>query len=444
MTQAETPRTHRGAVPLRRPVQGRLLLGVSAGLAQHLAVPVTAVRWFFVILTLVFGAGAVLYAWFALTVPGGDPQEAAAQARPTKLTRLVPRLRAVTASTRGSDLVIGAVLLLVAALLLASQVQDWFGGAWLLPVVVLVAGAALAWSQIEVTERQRRTGQPVRRTSVLLRVGGGVALALLGVVIFVARGKPLGDVVNGVLAGLAILAGTAFVLAPLGLRLWRDLVAERAARARESERADIAAHLHDSVLQTLSLIRARADDPAFVRRMARGQERELRDWLYADRPEPGESIAQVLREAAGEVEDHHGSEIDVVTAGDAVPDSGTAALTAAAREAMVNAVVHGAPPVSIYVEVGEKATEVYVRDRGEGFDVDSVSEDRHGVRHSIFGRMHRHGGSADIRSDSTRGTEVRLRMPHQVREDWGGTDSGSSGSGGDDSDGDGQGTGGTT
>ncbi|UFU03860.1 PspC domain-containing protein [Ruania suaedae] len=410
--KAEPQRTRPGAVPLRRPVQGRVLLGVTAGLSLHLGVPVAAIRWLFALLTLAFGSGVVLYVWFALTVPGGDPQEAAAEARPGRLTRLVPRLRAVTASTRGSDLVVGAALLVVAALLLASQVQDWFGGAWLLPVVVLIAGAALAWSQIEVTERQRRSGQPVRRTSVLLRVGGGLALALLGVVIFVARGKPLGDVVNGVLAGLAILAGTAFVLAPLGLRLWRDLVAERAARARESERADIAAHLHDSVLQTLSLIRSRAEDPAFVRRMARGQERELRDWLYADRPEPGESVAHELRRAAGEVEDHHGVEIDVVTAGDAVPDERTPALVSAAREAMVNAVVHGAPPVSIYVEVGPEASEVYVRDRGGGFDVDAVGEDRHGVRHSIFGRMRRHGGHADIRSDAERGTEVRLHMPH--------------------------------
>src|SRR5699024_9954620 len=112
----------------------------------------------------------------------------------------------------------------------------------------------------------------------------------------------IGDVVTGVLAGLAILAGTAFVLAPLGLRLWRDLVAERAARAREAERADIAAHLHDSVLQTLSLIRSRADDPQFVRQMARGQERELRDWLYTDRPEEGDSVAQALRDVAAEVE----------------------------------------------------------------------------------------------------------------------------------------------
>ncbi|SED65545.1 Signal transduction histidine kinase [Ruania alba] len=365
------------------------------------------------LLALLLGAGIVLYVWFVLTVSEGDPEEAAAEERPTRLTRLVPRLRASTAATPVPDLVIGAVLLLIAAALLASQVQPGLEAAWLLPVVVLVAGAALAWSQLEAVERHRRTGEPVRRGAVVLRVGGGLALALIGVIIFVARGRPLGDVVNGVLAGLAILAGTAFVLAPLGLRMWRDLVSERAARAREAERADIAAHLHDSVLQTLSLIRARADDPVFVRRMARGQERELREWLYADRPDEGDSIAQAVRQSAAEVEDAHGVPIDVVTAGDAVPDAGTGVLTAATREALTNAAKHGAPPVSLYVEVDGEATEVFVRDRGAGFDPESIDDDRHGVRHSIVGRMHRHGGTADIRSDAERGTEIRLRMPHQ-------------------------------
>src|SRR5699024_3378212 len=144
-----------------------------------------------------------------------------------------------------------------------------------------------------------------------------------------------GQVVWGVLAGLVVLAGAALVLAPWWLRLWRELVAERAARARESERADIAAHLHDSVLQTLSLIRSRAHNPDTVQRLARAQERELRDWLYSDRPEPGDSIAADLRRLAAEIEDLHGGDIDVATAGDGPPGAGSEALMAATREALV-------------------------------------------------------------------------------------------------------------
>lgn len=362
------------------------------------------------LLTLFLGAGVLLYVWFVVTVPSGDPH--AGDAKAPRLTRLVPRLRTGTNSRPRGDLLVGAVLLVVAIALLIIQTGADRGAAWLIPLLVLIAGAALAWSELDAAEKRRLAGRPARRTSVVLRVGAGLALAIVGVVIFVARGRPLGDAVAGVLAGLAILAGTAFVLAPLGLRLWRDLVAERAAHARESERADIAAHLHDSVLQTLSLIRARADDPQFVRTMARGQERDLRQYLYEDRAEEGDSIVAAIRETAAEVEDSRGVPIDVVTAGDDRPDSHLAALTAATREALINAVSHGRAPVSVYVEVGPEATEVFVRDRGEGFDLAQVPQDRHGIRGSIVERMRRHGGRAAVRSGPDRGTEVHMVMPH--------------------------------
>src|SRR5699024_7686570 len=151
----------------------------------------------------------------------------------------------------------------------------------------LLAGAALAWSELDAAEKRRLAGEPARRTSVVLRVGGGLAVATTGVVIFVAGGRPLADAVTGVLAGLAPLAGTASVHARVGRRWWRALVADRAAHARAAERDDIAAHLDASVLQDLSLIRDRADDAQFVRTMARGQERDLRQWLYDDRAEEG-------------------------------------------------------------------------------------------------------------------------------------------------------------
>ncbi|TDE97690.1 ATP-binding protein [Occultella glacieicola] len=400
-----------GHVPLRRLRQGRVIGGVCAGLAAHLGVDVRWVRIAFAVLGLFLGAGIALYVWFLLTVPTGDPQEEAAQARPTRLSRLVPRLRSRTTARPIWDLVLAVVLIVVAVALLAGRADLDISSTWILPVLVLLGGAALAWSQLGAVERQRQAGEPARRATVLLRVGGGLALALVGVLLLVGQGQTFPEVFRGAVAGLAILAGTAVVLAPLGLRLWRELVAERAARARESERADIAAHLHDSVLQTLSLIRSRADDPQYVRRLARAQERELRDWLYSDRPEVGDSVAAMVRQVAADVEDSHGVPVDVVTAGDARPDDGTTPLAAATREALANAVRHGRAPISLYVEIGAESVDVFVRDRGDGFDLAGVPDDRHGVRDSILDRMRRHGGTATIRSDATRGTEIHLTMP---------------------------------
>ena len=194
------------------------------------------------------------------------------------------------------------------------------------------------------------------------------------------------------------------------LRTNRALADTRAAEIREAERADIAAHLHDSVLQTLTLIRKRADEPEAVARLARSQERELRAWLYTDRPEPGTSVADAFADLVGEIEDRHGVAVDVVCVGDRVPDRDTEVIVAATREALSNAVRHGTPPVSLYVEASAQRLEVFVRDRGPGFDTKTIAEDRHGVRESIIARMERHGGSARVRRMEP-GTEVALSLP---------------------------------
>ena len=393
------------------------MAGVCAGVAAHLRVPVRTVRWIFVGAGLLAGAGVLFYLWLALTVPSG----AAPQNRP-RLARLLPSLRDPRSQNMVGQIALAGILLLIAATLVAIRVGVDVAGAWALPLLVVIGGAALAWSQLDAIEHGAQSGD-VRsrpsRSAVLVRVGGGVALAVIGMVLLIGQGQGPGQVLRGVLAGVAVLAGAALVLAPWWLRLWRQLITERAARAREAERADIAAHLHDSVLQTLSLIRSRADDPDQVARLARAQERELRQWLYADRPAPGDSVAAALREVAGEVEDQHGVAIDVVTAGDHPPGPTTEALASGTREALRNAVVHGAAPVSLYVEVSEGVIEVFVRDRGEGFDPDTVPDDRHGVRDSIIGRLERHGGSATIRTGPTSGltgTEVRLRVPTATGE----------------------------
>jgi signal transduction histidine kinase len=237
------------------------------------------------------------------------------------------------------------------------------------------------------------------------------------VLLLVVQGASVGDVFRSAVASLAVLAGAAIVLTPWWLRLVRVLSDERAALARESVRADMAAHLHDSVLQTLALIRARADQPAEVSRMARAQERELREWLYDDRSEPGTSLAAALRGVVGEVEDGRAVAIDAVVVGDRVPDADTEALLQATREALVNAVVHGKPPVSLYLEVAPDAVEVFVRDRGDGFDLAAVPLDRFGVRESIMGRVRRRGGTATVTSRPERGTEVHLRIPVRAEGD---------------------------
>ena len=400
-------------LPLRRLLAGRQVAGVGAGLAAHLGLPVGRVRLALVLSALAFGAGLVLYGWLWVLVPAGDPADAVADARPTSASRLAPRLRAVTRSVSASDVVAGVLLLLAALALVLWRAGVTLPNDWLVPLLVVVGGAALVWTQLD-SSLSGLDAPPGPRWHAFARVGGGLLLAVVGIVLLLGRGLGADELLSGIVASTAILVGVAVVLAPVWLRLVRDLSAERTARAREAERADIAAHLHDSVLQTLSLIRSRADDPDQVSRLARSQERELRHWLYSDRPPAGTSVAAALREVAAEVEDQHGVGIDVVTAGDRPPHATTAALLAATREALRNAVVHGSPPVSLYVEVGEDVTEVFVRDRGSGFDVARIPADRHGVRDSIVGRLERHGGTARIRtgpSSGLEGTEVVLRMP---------------------------------
>jgi signal transduction histidine kinase len=405
-------------LPLRRPPTGRRIGGVALGVAAHLDVRVTYVRVGFVVLTF-FGFGVPFYLFLWLTVPTGDPAAAAGAARPATLTRIAQRQlgpEGAVARWPVTDIAIALVLLVGAAALIATRSGVELGMTWVVPSLILLAGAGLVWSQLDAVQRGRWRSRAGGRTPVsVLRLVGGLVLTSVGVLLLVAQEVAPGTLVQSTVAAAAVLAGVALVIAPWWLRLVRELGDERAARARESERADIAAHLHDSVLQTLALIRARADDPAEVARMARAQERELREWLYDDRPAPGTSVAAALRAIVAEVEDGRsgpGGEvvtIDTVVVGDRVPDACTEALLQATREALVNAVVHGRPPVSLYLEVGDDVVEVFVRDRGDGFDMDSIPSDRFGVRESILGRVRRRGGTASVQSKD--GTEVHLTVP---------------------------------
>jgi signal transduction histidine kinase len=230
----------------------------------------------------------------------------------------------------------------------------------------------------------------------------------------------------GALGIIAVLGGVLLVAGPWLLRVTRDLRAERRERIREQERAAVAAHVHDSVLQTLALLQARAGDPAAVRRLARQQERDLRDWLYgaSGRAEADlASFTRRLRVVCAEVEDDFGVGMEVVTVGDASlddaalgADDGVTALLGATREAVVNAAKHsGEDSVSVYAEGASNGVSIWVRDRGKGFDLDTVPEDRRGLRDSIRDRMQRAGGTVQIRTSPGGGTEVELSLPWPAR-----------------------------
>jgi len=404
--------------PLVRPRTDRAIGGVAAAVARHLGLPVRAVQAGFVVATLFGASGIVLYAWLWALVPEEAPLPPAGG--PTGLGA-VPDPATDEAVAFGSrirvDLLAGAFLVTAGGVLAASRLGWAVRAGLVLPLLIMAAGAVIAYAQFDEVDRARwfaRTG--VANRSAVLRLALGVLLVVLGVLLLVLQQSDLLVLGRTLLAAIAVLAGVGVVLAPWGVRLWRDLDAERAARARESERADIAAHLHDSVLQTLALIQRHSQDGAEVVRLARAQERDLRGWLYAAVDADPTTMAARVAALTAEAEDVHGAVVEVVTVGDRPVDERTAALLAALREAVVNAARHADSPIRVYVESGPDGVEAFVRDRGPGFDLDAVPEDRLGVRESIIGRMERHGGSARVRSAPGEGTEVRLLLPERKEE----------------------------
>jgi signal transduction histidine kinase len=311
-------------------------------------------------------------------------------------------------------------VLLVGILVLAHQVVGGFPFFW--PLLMAVLGVVVLWRQADEAQRERMTDGSGRvgvwravvgqgGVAAYGRLAAGALLLAAALAVFAVQTRGLSSFRDVLTAGALAAVFLALILGPFLFRLAGDLSEERAARVRQQERADVAAHLHDSVLQTLALIQKSAGDGPTVARLARAQERDLRQWLYGETAAPEVSVAAALRAAAAEVEDAHGLPVEVVTVGDVPSAERTTPLVLAAREAMVNAAKHsGAAKVDVYAELGPDLAEVFVRDRGAGFDLDGVGDDRLGVRRSIVDRMHRHGGRADIRTAPGEGTEVRLSM----------------------------------
>jgi signal transduction histidine kinase len=283
------------------------------------------------------------------------------------------------------------------------------------PALVGSSGLVLLWWQSDETSRYAwLTMSPGWKT--WLRTLAGVALLVGAMSLAIFQSDVRGALGTAVATLVLSAIGVTLVLGPWLLRTNRALRFERAERVRTQERADVAAHLHDSVLQTLALIQRQSADPHAVAQLARTQERELRRWLFDPADRDGVLLGTALKDVTAEVEDAHGVPVELVIVGDSPVGERFGPLVAATREALVNAAAHsGAGRIDVYAEVSPDGVEIFVRDRGAGFDPEAVPADRMGVRGSIVDRMVRHGGSAVVRSQPGDGTEVRLWMPTDPR-----------------------------
>ncbi len=381
-----------------------MLTGVAGGIGERLRINPVVVRLAFVVLTLGAGAGAFLYLVALLLSGRPDPEARAAR----------PRTGALQAFAVG--------LVVLGLLLLLRDAGLWLGDGFVWPAALAVLGSAVIWTRGDEGERSRAgrvLGRlPLRIPGTVARRAGGVRLAtgallvLAGAAAFLFQNRRLDLLTNAPLAVAAAVLGLGVILAPWMWRQARQLADERRERIRSEERADMAAHLHDSVLQTLSLMQ-RTSDPREMSRLARGQERELRTWLYGGtRSTDPSSLSTAIDAAAADVERAHAVKVEVVVVGDRPVDDALQALVHATREAMINAARHsGAREISVYVEVEPGSVGAFVRDEGTGFVRGEIGPDRRGIADSIEGRMARFGGVAVIESAPGRGTEVQLRVP---------------------------------
>lgn len=371
---------------LHRRSSDRVIAGVAGGVADRLGVPAGYVRAAFVVAAALWGLGIVFYVvlWIAtFEKVSDDPAE-----------ELPARQQ------------VGIGLMYAGGLLVLRGIGWWPGDVLVLMIATLAFGMAV----LSDFDWLGRVLDPDSSRPSKLRIVAGAVLLMVGLGLLagaVSRVETLGAVTTAV---LLTVTGVALVFGPWLVGMGRALTSERRERIRQEERAEMAAHLHDSVLQTLALMQ-RTDDPRRMMTLARQQERELRSWLYGGRSADGAErrLASALEEVAARVENDFTVPVEVVTVGDAALDDTGRALVAAAGEAMVNAAKHAdAEEVSVYAEVEDGRADVWVADRGSGFDPAAIPTDRRGVADSIQGRMSRVGGGATVDTRLGEGTEVHV------------------------------------
>ncbi|HAM01567.1 MAG TPA: hypothetical protein DCQ30_04980 [Acidimicrobiaceae bacterium] len=391
-----------------------MLGGVAGGVARWMGMDPTLVRLGFVLAAIFSGFGIAVYIVMWLILPAdGDTESIASRA---------------VHDWRGIVLALSLVPLVVLTVALGTALGIGWVSGLAVPVGIGAGGAILLWRNVGSDER-RLVAPLVRPLDRLGLTGRGswrtlVVRALIGMVL-VGGGAYLLSSNHATLRPLEgvglVVAGAVVVFGPWWLRVARDLVDERQGRALAEERADMAARLHDSVLQTLALIQRRSDQPGQVVKLARAQERELRSWLFDGRAPGGAEdddvmLSQAVHRIEREVEDLHEVAVEAVVVGDCGLDDELRSLVAAGREATVNAAKwSGAPVVSLFVEVEPDEVSMFVRDKGAGFDLENVGSDRRGVAQSILARVERHGGKAEVRTAPGEGTEVGLHMPRRKR-----------------------------
>jgi len=392
----QAPARQAPARPALRRQRECAVSGTASGLADHLGWRPAAVRTVFVLLTALWGAGLLLYAWIWALTPWEDGAAAP--------SRRVPVAWILTGAA--------GIGLFGTAIVLAGHVFDgvWLATSpeWFAWVVVTAALAVSAGLWATFADRSDPARGPRHELAVRLTVTGIlVTLVVMQVAIMQRTGLVSFLLAVGILVGIALVYSSTLV------EKWRALSGERVRRIREEQRSEMAAHLHDSVLQTLALIQNRSGASSEVARIARAQERELRSWLY-DGDTPADSdLPTDLRDYAGSLELDYPVRIEVVSAGLST-ERASGDVAAAAREAMLNAARHAGGDVSVYIEGTASGVDVYVRDRGPGFSLAAVPGDRLGVRESIIGRLRRAGGTATVRPGAGGvGTEVHLRLARE-------------------------------